>query len=250
MQTILGGHVYQSHELTYAGDRIQCGHCGHPITGEVKTKQTKAGPKRYIYYRCTYYNKGDHPRIRVREADFDSQVIAILNKMKIEDDGVREWFRTVLASKTRDTQLDSMAQRHELQRQETLIVGQQDRLLNMRLAEEIDEATFAARQTEIRDRLSNMKLQLEALDRSHDEYADLASRIFELSQSLTDKWLTADVLEKRQILEIVFLNCVLDDVTLVPTIRKPFDVLAEGLISKNSRGGWIWTRQRNETAFL
>jgi len=130
----------------------------------------------------------------------------------------------------------TLSQRHEIQRQETLIVGQQDRLLNMRLAEEIDEATFAAKQTELRDRLSNMKLQLDVLDRSHDEYADLASRIFELSQSLTDKWVTADVFEKRQILEIVFLNCVLDDVTLCPTIRKPFDVLAEGLISKNSRG--------------
>ncbi|WP_146415429.1 recombinase family protein [Crateriforma conspicua] len=236
VQTILGGHVYQSHELTYAGDRIKCGYCGHRITGEVKSKQTKAGPKRYIYYRCTYYNKGDHPRIRIREADFDAQVLAILTKMKIEDEGVQEWFRTVLASKTRDTQLDSLSQRHELQRQESLIVGQQDRLLNMRLAEEIDEATFAAKQTELRDRLSNMKLQLDVLDRSHDEYADLASRIFELSQSLTDKWLTADVLEKRQILEIVFLNCVLDDVTLCPTIRKPFDVLAEGLISKKSRG--------------
>ena len=239
VQTILGGHVYQSHELTYAGDRIKCGHCGHPITGEVKTKQTKAGPKRYIYYRCTYYNKGDHPRIRVREADFDSQVLAILNKMKIEDEGVRDWFRTVLASKTRDTQLDSLSQRHELQRQETLIVGQQDRLLNLRLADEIDEPTFAAKQTELRDRLSNLKLQLDVLDRSHDEYADLASRVFELSQSLSDKWLTADVLEKRQILEIVFLNCVLDDVTLCPTIRKPFDVLAKGLISKNSRGDKI-----------
>src|ERR1700730_9406757 len=41
---------------------------------------------------------------------------------------------------------------------------------------------------------------------------------------------------KRRILEIVFLNCRLDDATLVPTIRKPFDVLADGLIAKNSRG--------------
>jgi len=49
--------------------------------------------------------------------------------MKIQDEGVRDWFRTVLASKTRDTQLDSLSQRHELQRQETLIIGQQDRLL-------------------------------------------------------------------------------------------------------------------------
>jgi site-specific DNA recombinase len=111
----------------------------------------------------------------VREADFDSQVLTVLNKMN--DEGVRDWFRTVHASRICDTQLDSLAQRHDLQRQETLIVGQQDRLLNMRLGEEIDEATFTAKQTELRDRLSNMKLQLDALDRSHDEYADLASRV-------------------------------------------------------------------------
>jgi hypothetical protein len=34
----------------------------------------------------------------------------------------------------------------------------------------------------------------------------------------------------------VGLNYCLDDATLVPEIRKPFDVLAEGLISRNSRG--------------
>jgi hypothetical protein len=48
------------------------------------------------------------------------------------------------------------------------------------------------------------KFQIDALNRSHDE-----------------------------ILEI---NCHLDGVNLVPLIRKPFDVLAEGLLSKNSRG--------------
>jgi hypothetical protein len=32
------------------------------------------------------------------------------------------------------------------------------------------------------------------------------------------------------------LNCRLDDATLVSEIRKPFDVLAKGLISKDSRG--------------
>jgi hypothetical protein len=33
-----------------------------------------------------------------------------------------------------------------------------------------------------------------------------------------------------------FLNCRLNGATLVPTVRKPFDVLAEGLLSENSRG--------------
>ena len=48
--------------------------------------------------------------------------------------------------------------------------------------------------------------------------------------------LTADYAAKRRIVEITCLNCTLDGATLVPTMRKPFDVLAEGLVSKNSRG--------------
>ena len=91
----------------------------------------------------------------------------------------------------------------------------------------------------MRDRLSSIKLQLDVLDRSHDETADLAARVFELSQTLKQQWLTADYAAKRRLLEIVFLNCRLDDVTLVPTMRKPFDVLVEGLLSENSRADRI-----------
>ena len=61
-------------------------------------------------------------------------------------------------------------------------------------------------------------------------------RKFLNSRNLRNQWLTADYAAKRRILEIVFLNCSLDGVTLVPTMRKPFDVLAEGLVSENSRG--------------
>jgi hypothetical protein len=68
---------------------------------------------------------------------------------------------------------------------------------------------------------------------------DLAAKVFELSQTLCEKWLSADYATKRRILEIIFLNCRLDDVTLVPEIRKPFDALAKGLISSNSRGDRI-----------
>ena len=109
----------------------------------------------------------------------------------------------------------------------------------MRLSEDIDQETFARKHTELRDRLASIKLQLDVVDRCHDETAELASKVFELSQTLRNQWLTADYAAKRRILEIVFLNCVLDDVTLVPTMRKPFDVLAEGLVSEKSRGDRI-----------
>ena len=64
----------------------------------------------------------------------------------------------------------------------------------------------------------------------------LIVKAFELSQSLREKWLTADYAAKRRILEILCLNCSLDGVSLVATMRKPFDLLAKGLVSKDSRG--------------
>jgi site-specific DNA recombinase len=235
VQSLLGGHVYHAQTLTYGGQLMQCGHCGHPITGELVKKKTKDGIRHHVYYRCTYYNREDHPRVRVREADIEAQVMTIFGKMKVEDEAVRDWFRMVLASQTRDAQAESLSQRDELQRQETLLVQQQDRLLNMRLADDIDQETFGRKHTELRDRLAAIKLQLDVLDRSHDETAELAAKVFELSQTLKEQWLTADYAAKRRLLEIVFLNCVLDGVTLVPTMRKPFDVLAEGLLSEKSR---------------
>jgi site-specific DNA recombinase len=50
---------------------------------------------------------------------------------------------------------------------------------------------------------------------------------------------SADDDAKRRLLEIVCLNCTLDGATLVRELRKPFDVLAEGLLSEKSRGGGI-----------
>ncbi len=240
VQALLGGSVYHATTLTYAGQFMTCGHCGHPITGElVKKKRKDGGVNYHVYYRCARYTRKDHPRIRVKEADIEAQVLAIFDKMKVEDASVRDWFRMVLASQTRDAQADSRAQRQELTRQETLIIQQQDRLLNMRLAEDIDQELFAKKHTELRDRLASIKLQLDVLDRSHDETAELAAKVFELSQTLKEQWLIADYATKRRLLEIVCLNSVLDGVTLCPEMRKPFDVLAEGLVSENSRGDRI-----------
>ena len=94
-------------------------------------------------------------------------------------------------------------------------------------------------QLELRDRLASIKLQLDVLDRSHDETAELAAKVFELSQTLHNQWLTADYAAKWRLLEIVFLNCRLDDATLVFEMRKPFDILAEGLLVSSSRAGGI-----------
>lgn len=90
VQALLGNRQQITHTKTYAGDLMTCGHCGHKITGELKTK--KSG-KQYLYYRCTKYNQPDHPRDRVTESELDQQVLALFDKIRIEDDGVLDWCR-------------------------------------------------------------------------------------------------------------------------------------------------------------
>lgn len=238
VQILLGDQVYQAHQLLYAGGLIECKFCGRPVTGELKTKKTKKGIRFYRYYRCARYSTKGHPRIRVREEQLESQMLGLFDRLRVTDDNVREWFAKVLRARTRDQQQVMNRKVDELNRQLNLFRNQQDRLLNLRLHEEIEQETFASKNTELRDRISQISIQLEACDRSRSERADISVKVFELSQVLQDKWLKADFRAKRQILEMLCLNFFLDDANLVPVWRKPFDMLAEGLVSKDSRADW------------
>jgi site-specific DNA recombinase len=119
----------------------------------------------------------------------------------------------------------------------------------MRLADQIDQDTFGAKATELRDRLASIKLQLESVDRTTEELAELALKVFDPKnetgpQTLTEKWLTADYAKKiaessKSSVCGFNLRGRLDGATLCPTMRKPFDVLAEGLLISSSRGDRI-----------
>ena len=252
VQTLLCQKVYRQHQMTYASDLIECGHCGSPITGERKTKQTKSGERHYVYYRCTQYHKGDHPRTRLTENDLDSQMLAIFDSLRVDDDEFCDLFREQLRQATNWDERSSAARAKELQNELVQVRDQQNRLLNLRMLEEIDADTFASKNREFRDRTAELQMEIEACDYDRNEIIEIAVKAFELSQSLRDKWFTADYAAKRRILEIIGLNWTLDDASLCVAMRKPFDLLAKGLVSKNSRGDWHifepWTNARNSYA--
>ncbi len=235
VQALIGQKVYKQHQMTYAADLIECGHCGCPITGERKTKKTKSGDRHYVYYRCTQYHKGDHPRVRLTEKELDAQMLAIFDTLRIEDEDFRDLFREQLRQATNWDQESSIERAEELEAELASVRRQQKRLTNHLLLEEIDPSTYAETARDLRDREAELKLEIDATDRSRHEIIDIAVKAFELSQSLRQRWFTADFDAKRRILEILCLNWTLDDVNLVPTMRKPFDLLAKGLVSKDSR---------------
>jgi site-specific DNA recombinase len=63
--------------------------------------------------------------------------------------------------------------------------------------------------------------------------------IFDWSQNAAEIWRGSNNAQRRDILDSVCLHRTLSDVSLVTTKRKPFDVLAERPLLKNSRGDRI-----------
>ncbi len=236
VQVLLGEKRYQNHDLTYAGSLITCGHCGAVITGETITKK-KTG-REYVYYRCSRYTEEGHPRIRLTEQQLDVQVLALFDRIRLPDD-LRHWFQQSLLAWSKQQRNETEETAKDLQRQIAQVKQARDRLLNLRIMEEITTDTYAAKDTELRDRQSGLELQVQAQGRGRDEHGNLAIKVFELSQSLKDKWLTAESQEKRQLLEIVCLNLTLKEANLDFSMRKPFDVLIGGLIPPDNRGDRI-----------
>jgi hypothetical protein len=74
---------------------------------------------------------------------------------------------------------NAITQHQKLSRQHTLLLNQQSRPLEMWLADQIDQDAFAAKSTELRDRLASIKLQLESVDRTTPELAELALKVLE-----------------------------------------------------------------------
>lgn len=239
VQQKLGEKVYHNHELTYGGELIKCGHCGNTITGELKTKNTKSGTKSYIYYRCARYNTKGHPRVRVREADLERQVFEMFDKIRIEDPSKREWLEQLIRERSRGEQRQSKEDMSGIQRQLTMVHNRQDELLNLRLNKEIEEETYRRKADELRDQEDEIKVRLDRVASKRHEDSDMAVKVFELSQSLRTKWDTANYEAKRRILEIICLNFSLEGATLCYTMRKPFEILSEGLSVQSGRADWI-----------
>ena len=208
------------------------------------------GPREHRYYRCTRYTKGDHPRVRVREADLDGQVLALFGKMRIENESVRGWIVEVLRARGQDVQQQASQESATIAKELAQVRQQAERLLTLRLMDEITPETFRSKSEELRAKESRLALRLEGQGRQQAERIDLAVKVFELSQSLGEKWVASDTLEKRQLLEIVCLNLTLYGVSLVPEMRKPFDLVAEGLLVSSCRGERSSAEPDNSTGGL
>ncbi len=104
----------------------------------------------------------------------------------------------------------------ELTRQRDQISVKLQTLLDLRMDGEISADEYARKRQELYERQSAIALQLQVSDRDGREIADLAVKAFELSQSLTERWLRSKYNAKRTILGIMLKTVRLNSGNLEP----------------------------------
>lgn len=224
-----------------AGGLFRCAYCGQSITGERIRRRLRDGSVReHLYYRCANNCPDDsHPTVRWKAEDLDQAVIDDLAALRIACPEIATWFRSALSAAFADVASTQRRQAALLAKRRSELRSMQERLLNAYLAGTVDQTTFEAKSGELRDELARVQDALEGVGELDPASAEAAMAVFDWSQNAAETWRGSNNAIRREILDAVCLNRVLSDANLVTTKRKPFDILAERLDLKNSRGDRI-----------
>lgn len=172
----------------------------------------------------------------------DRQVLALFERLRVKDREVREWIIAALRDLCTVNEERDRAALGKLKTQLTRISEREHRLARMMLDERLSPEQYDDLQAELRVEKQAILQGIEAAGRDRSESVDLVADTFELTQHLAEKWDAAGVPERRQILQILALNWTLEGRTLLPSLRMPFDLLADGLLAAaaaDGRGDWI-----------
>jgi hypothetical protein len=211
------GHLYMG--------VIRCGVCGCSFTPERKRK--KSG-REYVYYHCTnYFKKHEEKQKNLREEELTRQFTEIVKSIKLPDNVAKKLHKTLDEShKGKIACYNEVYSGLEAEYKaiEGYLAKNYDHLLKGRITDDEHDK----KRTELRERQAEIQSKLGSLQKADEEYYLTATYILKLANRAPEIFESSEPEAKRQILKILLQNCVVNDATLVPTIRSPFSLLAKG----------------------
>lgn len=202
------------------GGLMSCAKCGCAITAEIQKG-------RYIYYHCTGF-KGKCSDKYIREEELTKQFADIVKKIHINDD-------TLLAVK--QALIDSHKDELEFHKSRIDILTAQKSKLENRLHQvyvdkldgKVTEEFFNRTTDKWHEELNEIKSAIIKHENADSNYMTQGVHILELCNRAYALYLRKTAMENTKLLQYILSNCTLNDGTLCPTYRKPFDLLAKGL---------------------
>jgi len=200
---------------------LTCGKCGCNITSALYKKK-------YVYYHCTF-SKGRCGNLYINENNLaDKFGEEVVKKISI-DKSHFDWIKEALSKKHMDDKSDKENKIMALKEQYNRIHNRINRLYEDKLDGRISEEFWKQKDAEFGQEKINLECSLNSLEGSDSDYFEAGLRTFELSQLLYPLYVNTNFEKKAKIIKILTSNCSINDLTLYPTYRKPFDTIVKWL---------------------
>lgn len=216
---------------------IKCGGCGCAITAETKTKHYHRTNRdaSYTYYRCTR-RRGGCREEGMTDPELEQAIGEYMAKIEIDED-VWKLGIELLEAKNADRLEENARMRRQLEREREEVEAQMEKLLRLRMDEEITADEYAMEKSKMLDRKVGVSEKLIDRDQNTANWLELAENFFETAYSVRRLMEFGNPMEKRELVKAVGWNLILIDKKLQFSFRKPFDVLLQPAI-RNDVQGW------------
>lgn len=194
---------------------LRCEHCGRSITPETH--------KGHIYYHCTQSN-GKHGAQWVREEVITEEIGNFFKNIEIPEKYITQI-------------LDTLKQTHEgkmefhnrqfavLTTKKKEITASLDNLYLDKLKGSITDSVYDKFFNHLQEQQADVDTRLSALQNAQDNYYITANYILELSKRAYKLFLSSEMQERRQLLNLVFQNLTIDGKKVRIQAQKPFDTI-------------------------
>jgi DNA invertase Pin-like site-specific DNA recombinase len=220
-QAVLHGHnrpKYSKHDMAFRG-MLTCAYDNCAVTAELKKNK-------YVYYRCTGH-RGPCELPRFREQEIAEKLAHVLQDVCIPEEVVRS-IGASLQGVHVQMRNQSAQERARLERELAALQSRMDAAYTDKLDGKITGEFWQRKQADWQTEEFRIKSLISSLaeGKSGERLLDV-QRILELAQKAYFLYLTRKPAEQAELLRNVLLNCSIDAVSLYPTYRKPFDLIAK-----------------------
>jgi len=214
----------KTHIFAFTG-MIRCGECGAMVTAEEKIKRQKNGNiHRYIYYHCTKRKDPSCSQRCIEEKELEKQILDILKKIEIPP----EFHQWAVEQARKESKKEIKDRNKILENQRKAYkncVKKIDRLIEMRMNDEISQEEFLRKKKELLEEKVKLKELLNDTDNRINKWVEKVEAILNFARDAKKEFEKGGLEKKRQILLTLGSNLLLKDKKLIISIEKPLSLM-------------------------
>ena len=208
---------------------LRCATCGCTITPE---RHTKKSGKSYTYLRCYHHTADCHQELvnediilkQVKEEIFDklkiNKKMLELIKVEVRKNIEKEHEQTLILKSQTEKKLEELN-------------FQKNRCVDLLIDKTIDKQAYDMKISEIANIEANLKQKIAAYNIEDNQINQIVNSVIDFASNMGKYFIGSDFSLKKQILQILIPNSLLNGKSAVFSIGKPFDLMlkhTEGVV--------------------